>query len=79
MGIQRRIKKMNIECFLLSCLKYHPTFHIGILGILYARCSFTVQKFKASTARVVMWKEFELPSVYTLESSFLGPLTVWFQ
>lgn len=36
-------------------------------------CSFLVQKSKESTARIVMWKEFQLVNSFTLEMSFLGP------
>jgi len=35
-------------------------------------CSFAVQKNKETTARVVMWREFQLVNSYTLEVSFLG-------
>jgi hypothetical protein len=34
---------------------------------------FSVQKSKASTARVAMWKELGIPTVYTIEASFFGP------
>lgn len=36
-------------------------------------CSFLVQKGKESSARQVMWREFQLVNSFTLESSFLGP------
>ena len=36
-------------------------------------CSFEVQKARESTARVVMWREFNLINSYTLEASFCGP------
>lgn len=36
-------------------------------------CSFLVQKSKESTARIVMWREFNLVNSFTLEASFLGP------
>jgi len=36
-------------------------------------CNFAVQKSRESTARVVMWKEFNLINSYTLECSFCGP------
>jgi len=36
-------------------------------------CSFVVQKSRESTARIVMWKEFQLVNSFTLEASFLGP------
>jgi len=39
----------------------------------YKSSKFAVQKSKASTARITMWKELDVPYIYTLESSFLGP------
>jgi len=36
-------------------------------------CSFEVQKSRESTARVVMWREFNLYNSFTLECSFCGP------
>ena len=33
---------------------------------------FGVQKSKASTARIAIWKEIGIPNVYTMEASFLG-------
>jgi len=36
-------------------------------------CSFAVQKSRESTARIVMWREFQLVNSFTLEASFLGP------
>ena len=36
-------------------------------------CSFTVQKAKESTGRVVMWREFQLINSFTCEASFCGP------
>ena len=36
-------------------------------------CNFAVQKSRESTARIVMWKEFQLVNSFTLEASFLGP------
>jgi len=35
--------------------------------------SFEVQKARESTARVVMWREFNLINSYTLEASLCGP------
>ena len=35
-------------------------------------CSFTVQKEKEGTARIAIWKEFNLIHCYTLEASFCG-------
>lgn len=39
----------------------------------YEDCNFEVQKSRESTARVVMWREFNLINSYTLEASFCGP------
>ena len=36
-------------------------------------CNFAVQKSKEATARIVMWREFNLINSFTLESSFMGP------
>ena len=36
-------------------------------------CCFLVQKCKETTARIVMWREFNLINSFTLEASFLGP------
>ena len=35
-------------------------------------CSFVVQKEKEGTARIAVWKEFNLVHTYTLEASFCG-------
>ena len=39
----------------------------------FQNCNFVVQKARESTARVVMWKEFNLINSFTLECSFCGP------
>ena len=39
----------------------------------YDDCSFEVQKSRETTARVVMWREFNLINSFTLEASFCGP------
>jgi len=39
----------------------------------YADCNFKVQKSKENTARVVLWREFNLINSFTLEASFAGP------
>eukprot|EP00826_Nyctotherus_ovalis_P049106 TRINITY_DN5872_c0_g2_i2.p1 TRINITY_DN5872_c0_g2~~TRINITY_DN5872_c0_g2_i2.p1 ORF type:complete len:288 (-),score=45.29 TRINITY_DN5872_c0_g2_i2:319-1182(-) len=39
----------------------------------FGSCRFNVHKSKASTARIVMWKELGIPSVFTIEASFFGP------
>lgn len=38
----------------------------------YESCRFNVHKSKESTARVTMWKELKIPSVFTMEASFCG-------
>jgi len=35
-------------------------------------CKFKVDKSKIGTARVVIWKEFEVTNSFTLENSFHG-------
>ncbi len=42
----------------------------------FASSKFAVQKSKASTARIAMWKELGIPCVYTIEASFFGPTVV---
>ena len=49
--------------------KLSPVFH-------YPYCKFTITKSKEATLRVALHRELQLPCVYTLESSFLGPDTV---
>jgi hypothetical protein len=51
---------------------------LQVISVLCARLgrSFVVQKSKVSTARVTMWKELNIPSVFSIEASFLGPTTV---
>jgi len=39
----------------------------------FNNCNFVVQKAREATARVVMWKEFNLINSFTLESTFCGP------
>jgi|LauGreDrversion4_2_1035121.scaffolds.fasta_scaffold32643_5 hypothetical protein len=39
----------------------------------FTNCNFVVQKARESTARVVMWREFNLINSFTLECSFCGP------
>ena len=38
----------------------------------YEDCSFSVQKSKESTMRVVMWKELGITNTFTAEASFCG-------
>jgi cytosolic carboxypeptidase protein 2/3 len=44
----------------------------------YRSSKFSVQKSKSSTARITMWKELNIPNVFTIEASFLGPSIVIF-
>jgi hypothetical protein len=37
-----------------------------------ASCSFVVEKFKESTARVVVWRQLGVVRSYTMESSYCG-------
>ena len=39
----------------------------------YKSSRFSVNKSKISTARMAMWKELRIPTVYTIEASFYGP------
>jgi hypothetical protein len=40
---------------------------------LFESSRFGVQKSKAATARIALWKELKnIPTIYTLESSFAG-------
>ena len=38
----------------------------------FNKCSFVMQKGKEATSRMTMFKELEIPAVYTLEASFCG-------
>jgi hypothetical protein len=35
-------------------------------------CRFSTHKSKEATARVTMWKELKIPTIYTMEASFSG-------
>ena len=48
-------------------------FHKNSEHFSFNNCNFNVQKARESTARVVMWKEFNLINSFTLECSFCGP------
>jgi hypothetical protein len=48
-------------------------FHENNENFNFDDCSFEIHKSRESTARVVMWREFNLINSYTLESSFCGP------
>jgi cytosolic carboxypeptidase protein 2/3 len=48
-------------------------FHKNSSIFSFADSSFGIQKAKESTARVVMWKEYNIINSYTLEASFCGP------
>lgn len=48
-------------------------FHNNCELFSFNNCSFNVQKQRESTARVVMWREFQLINSFTLEVSFCGP------
>lgn len=58
------IDEFRIYPYILS--KLNPFFS-------YKSSRFVVQKSKASTARIAMWKELNIPTVYTIEASFFGP------
>lgn len=38
----------------------------------YDHCRFNNHKSKESTARITMWRELKIPTVYTMEASFCG-------
>lgn len=38
----------------------------------YEGCRFNVHKSKEATARVTLWKDLKIPSVFTMEASFCG-------
>jgi hypothetical protein len=48
-------------------------FHKNTEHFSFNNCNFVVQKSRESTARVVMWREFNLINSFTLECSFCGP------
>lgn len=58
-------EKYRVFPYLLSELNRHFS---------YKKSRFVVQKSKNSTARIVMWKEFMVPNIFTIEASFFGPL-----
>ena len=37
---------------------------------------FTIHKSKESTARVALWRELQIPNIFTLEASFYGYDTI---
>lgn len=49
--------------FLMS--KIHAPFR-------YDYCSYGIQKDKQGTARITMWKELKIDTIYTMEASFCG-------
>ncbi len=48
-------------------------YHKNTEHFSFNNCNFVVQKAREATARVVMWKEFNLINSFTLECSFCGP------
>eukprot|EP00826_Nyctotherus_ovalis_P049677 TRINITY_DN601_c0_g6_i1.p1 TRINITY_DN601_c0_g6~~TRINITY_DN601_c0_g6_i1.p1 ORF type:complete len:664 (-),score=128.42 TRINITY_DN601_c0_g6_i1:465-2456(-) len=58
------IEEFTLFPYILS--KVNPYFS-------YEESRFSVSKYKASTARIAMWKELHVPAVYTVEASFFGP------
>ena len=66
---------MYTPSFFLPTLRFflYRLFSQNIDMFGFEDCSFAVQKAKESTARIVMWREFNLINSYTLEASFLGP------
>ena len=48
-------------------------FSKGYENFRFESCNFKVQKEREATARVVMWREFNLINSFTLETTFCGP------
>lgn len=61
----------HYDCHLLTML--YRIYAENTEMFSYEDCNFEVQKSRESTARVVMWREFNLINSYTLEASFCGP------
>jgi len=59
-------KRLKEKIFPLMYSKLNDCFN-------FEGCSFNIQKQKETTARVVMWKEFNLINSFTFECSFCGP------
>jgi len=59
-------KHSGIQLFPLLLSKLNPLFS-------FPDCQFRIEKKKEATARVVCFREFCIPSSYTLEATFFGP------
>jgi hypothetical protein len=63
----------NIKADRLKERIFPLLYHKNTEHFSFNNCNFVVQKARESTARVVMWKEFNLINSFTLECSFCGP------
>ena len=63
----------NIKSDRLKERVFPLLFHKNTENFSFNNCNFVVQKAREATARVVMWKEFNLINSFTLECSFCGP------
>jgi len=60
-----RIKNAQLRVIPLLCCHKNPTF-------AFNECRFRIEKMKESTARVVIFREFNIMNSFTLECSFFG-------
>ena len=65
-GNNYRLNPEATRLFPYMMSKICPTF-------AFEKCSFLMQRGKEATARMAMFKELNIPAVYTLEASFCGP------
>lgn len=63
----------NLKADRLKERIYPLLYHKNTEHFSFNNCNFVVQKARESTARVVMWREFNLINSFTLECSFCGP------
>ena len=67
--LSKLLYKLYYACFVSN----YRLFAENNENFSYEDCHFEVQKARESTARVVMWREFNLINSFTLEASFCGP------
>ncbi len=74
-GTRTRRTRNSTESSPTSCRESARSSRSSLRGIPTIRYAvrFGVQKSRASTARIAMWKELAISAVYTIEASFLGP------
>ena len=61
-----RIKNAQLRTLPLICCKKAPEY------FKFSDCRFRIEKVKESTARVVVFREFNIMNAFTLEVSFFG-------